>query len=49
MVATRGCNLHREDFLSSSPLFVPIWIVDSNVVRSSDCLEGRLALRSLNN
>ena len=33
MVATRGCDLRGEDFLSSSPFSVPIWIVDSTIVR----------------
>ena len=49
VVATRGCDLRGEDFLSSSPLSVPIWLVDSNVMRPADYVEGQLASRWSNN
>ena len=49
MVATQGWDLRGEDFLSSSPFFVHVWIVDSTVVWPVDSLEGRLAPRWLNN
>ena len=45
MVVMQGCDLRGEDFLSSFPLYVPIWIIDSTAVRPVDFLEGQLAPR----
>ena len=49
MVAMRGCGFRGEAYLSSFPLFVPIWIVGSTAVRPTDYLEGRPTSPWLNN
>ena len=40
MVAMRGCDLRGEASLNSFTLSVPIWIVDSTVVRPTNCSGG---------
>ena len=40
VVATLECDLRGEDYLSSFPLFAPIWIVGSTSLRPADCLRG---------
>ena len=40
VVATLEGDLRGEDYLSSFPLFAPIWIVGSTSMRPSDCLRG---------
>ena len=42
MVAMQGCDLQGEDSLSSSPLYVPVWITDSTVVQPTDFLGYQL-------
>ena len=41
MIAIRGFGLWGEDFMSFSPLFVLVLIVDSITVRLVDCLTGQ--------
>ena len=49
MVAMGGCDFRGEEFLSSTPLSVPVWIVDSTAMRLTNYLEGRPAPRLSNN
>ena len=49
MVAMQGYDLRGEVHLSSFPLFVPVWIVRSTVVRPADYLENLPAPHWSNN
>ena len=39
MITTQGFDVREEDFQGSSPLSVPLYIVDNIVVRPDDCLK----------
>ena len=49
MVSMRECVLRGEDYLSSFPFFVSVWIVGSIAVRPTDCLGSQPALHWSNN
>ena len=49
MVATQKCDVQGEDYLSSFPLYAPIWIVGSTFVQPADCLGGQPAPHWSNN
>ena len=49
MVATRECEPQEEDYLSSFPLFVLVWIIGNIVMWLADYLKGQPAPHWSNN
>ena len=49
MVAMRECEPQGEDYLSSFPLSVPVWIIGNTIARPADYLRGQPASHWSNN